>query len=214
VLGLFASNHTFNARSEAALEEAGLPPYAEIAPSIGEMTQAALAVLSRSDRNFLLVIEEEGTDNFSNANNAYGTMEAGRRADEAIAVVLEHLAGDPTALLVVTSDSDAGGLQAIGSTEGWLKPDAPLPERDLNGAPMDGALGTASPPFLSAPDRAGNRWPFAIAWATLRDASGGVLVRAAGMNADLVSGTLDSTDIYAVMYQTLFGRPPDTTDEP
>jgi alkaline phosphatase len=214
VLGLFASNHTFNARSEAGLEEAGLDPFAETAPSVAEMTRAALAILSRSERGFFLVVEEEGTDNFSNANNAYGALEAGRRADEAIAVVIEHLETDPNVLLLVTSDSDAGGLQAIGSTEQWLKRDEPVPERDLNGAPMDGSRGTATEPFLSAPDRAGNRWPFAIAWATLRDASGGILVRAAGMNADLVSGTLDSTDVYAVMYRTLFGRPPSGTDGP
>ena len=74
----------FESEREAYRAE-GVPwepiPYADNAPSVAEMTRAAIAVLSRAERGFFLVIEEEGTDNFSNANNAYGTLEAGQRAE-------------------------------------------------------------------------------------------------------------------------------------
>ncbi len=106
----------------------------------------------------------------------------------------------------MASDSDAGGMQLVGPPAGsWIRFGRPVPERDPNGAPLDGMTGTGSEPFASAPDRHGRRWPFAVAWVTRDDVSGGILVRAAGLNSELVAGTLDSTDIYRVMYRTLFG---------
>jgi alkaline phosphatase len=210
VLGLFASNHTFNARSEERLKDAGLPHYWPDAPSIGEMSQVALRVMSRSGRRFLLVVEEEGTDNFANATNASGSLTAARRADEAIGIMQRYMQDHPSTLLLLASDSDAGGLQAIGPPPGgWLTEGEPVPERTGAGAPLDGVDGTASPPFMSKPDRAGARWPFAIGWVTSEDVSGGILVRAAGLNADQVHGVVDATDIYRIMYRTLFERSPD-----
>jgi alkaline phosphatase len=206
LLGLFAAHHTFNAAAEEALERTGRAFYEEDAPSIAEMVSAALAILSRKPDGFLLVAEEEGTDNFGNANNAGGTLEAGRRADEAVGVIREYIRANPKTLMIMTSDSDAGGMQVVGRPPGDAVADGqPLPERDPNGAPFDGVSGTGSQPFLSAPDRAGQRWPFAIAWASRDDVSGGILVRAEGLNAELVHGTLDSTDVYRVIYRTLFG---------
>ena len=206
LLGLFAAHHTFNAAAEEALERAGRPHYEETAPSIAEMVSAALAILSRKPSGFLLVAEEEGTDNFGNANNAAGTLEAGRRADEAIGVIRHHIRANPNTLMIMTSDSDAGGMQVVGRPPGGgIVEGQPVPERDPNGAPLDGVTGSGSAPFLSAPDRAGRRWPFAITWASRDDVSGGILVRAEGLNAELVHGTLDSTDVYRVMYRTLFG---------
>jgi alkaline phosphatase len=207
VLGLFASNHTFHDLPEERLRESGLPLYAATAPTIGEMTAAALRILGRHPAGFLLVVEEEGTDNFSNANNAAGTIEAGTRADAAIGILLDYVDAHPRTLMLMTSDSDAGGMQVLAeSSADWLRAGRPLPERDANGAPVDGRDGTASLPFEAAPDRAGRRWPFAIAWVSFHDALGGVLMRAAGHGAELVHGTMDNTDAYRVMYRALFGR--------
>jgi alkaline phosphatase len=207
VLGLFAANHTFHDRSEERLRERGLPFYLASAPSVGEMTAAALRILGRHPGGFMLVVEEEGTDNFGNANNAAGTLEAGSRADAAIGVLFDYVEAHPRTLLLMTSDSDAGGLQVLGeSSADWLRADRVLPERDANGAPVDGRDGTASLPFEAAPDRAGIRWPFAIAWMSYHDGLGGILMRAAGFGADQVRGTMDNTDAYRVMYRVLFGR--------
>jgi alkaline phosphatase len=64
-----------------------------------------------------------------------------------------------------------------------------------------------TPPFVSAPDRKGNTFPFAVAWAFRWDLAGDILVRAEGQNASRVRelGVVDNTDIYRIMYYTLFG---------
>jgi len=207
VLGLFASNHTFHDRPEERLRERGLPLYVPTAPTVGEMTAAALRILGRHPAGFMLVVEEEGTDNFSNANNAAGTIEAGARADAAIGILLDYVDAHPRTLMLMTSDSDAGGMQVLGeSSIDWVRTGQVLPAHDANGAPVDGRDGTASLPFEAAPDRAGHRWPFAITWTSFHDALGGILMRAAGQDAEQVHGTMDNTDAYRVMYRALFGR--------
>ena len=59
------------------------------------MTEAALDFLTASGRQFLLVVEEEGSDNFANHNNATGSLMALPRADEAIGVVLDYIEDTP-----------------------------------------------------------------------------------------------------------------------
>jgi alkaline phosphatase len=80
-----------------------------------------------------------------------------------------------------------------------------IPWRDRNGAPLDGVEGAGSKAFLSAPDKAGKQWPFAIAWASREDVSGAILARADGLNSDRVSGRMDNVDVYRLIYLTLFG---------
>lgn len=204
VLGLFASVHTFNARSEEKLAENHTPHYDPDAPTIGEMMQAALEILSRRNTRFLIVAEEEGTDNFGNHNNASGEFEAMRRADEAIGVAQKFLAAHPDTLIMTTADSDAGGMRAIGMDVEHA--DEPLPAHEPNGAPIDGVNGTESSPFIAAPDRNGQRLPFRIVWASPYDLSGGVLVRAAGLNSEYVRGSMDNTEVAELIRLTLFGR--------
>jgi alkaline phosphatase len=209
VWGIFAHEHTFHDLPEETQRERNLPHYVATAPSIAEMTQAALNILSRGPAGFLLVAEEEGTDNFGNNNNAPGTILAGQRSDEAIGVAQAFIRANPNTLMLTTADSDAGGMQVIGPGRGQnvIVEGRNLPERDRNGSPLDGQTGTGSVAWLSAPDRAGVRHPFAISWSTLSDVSGGILVRGAGLNAEQISqaGTMDNVDVYRLMYRTLFG---------
>lgn len=210
VWGIFAHNHTFNDRPEEELAQRNLPHFVPTAPSVAEMAAAALRILSRAPQGYFLVVEEEGTDNFGNVNNAPGSIEAGIRADEAIGVLRRHVEANPNTLLLTCADSDAGGMQVIGPgrQNQTIRDGQNLPERDRNGAPLDGQRGTGTTAWLSAPDRAGQRHPFAIAWSTLTDVSGGILVRGAGLNAHLIAeaGTMDNVDVYRLMYRTLFGR--------
>jgi len=178
VLGLFATSHTFNDASEEKLRARGLPTYDPAAPTVAEMTEVALRVLAAKNKRFLLIVEEEGADNFGNHNNAAGTLQAMHRADQAIGVARGFLQKNPQTLLLTASDSDAGGLRMIGCPlkHGGEIPDK-LPARDPNGAPLDGQAGSETAPFLAAPDRQGRRLSFAIAWASHLDVSGGVLVQ-------------------------------------
>ena len=206
ILGVFASRHTFNDKSEEELIDLGLPNYSETAPTLAEMTEFAIRFLSKNDKQYFLVIEEEGTDNFGNANNANGTFEALKRADDAIGEALEYLQENPKTLIITAADSEAGGMEAYGFLEKDMPRDEPLPEKSKNGAPQDGINGTATLPFLTGKDENGNRFPFAVAWSTSDDVYGSVVAKAEGLNAGLMNGKIDNTDIYRIMYATLFGK--------
>jgi len=122
------------------------------------------------------------------------------------------VANNPNTLLITAADSNAGGKLIV---------ERPLvagkvPEVDVNTgpdgryvrAPLDGVDGAGTEPFMSAPNRAGVHFPFAIAWSNRHDMAGGIVVRAKGLNAELVAqlGIVDNTDIYRIMYYTLFDR--------
>jgi alkaline phosphatase len=206
VLGVFAGYHTFNDYAEEELRADELPLYKATAPSVAEMTAVALRILEARDQRFLLVVEEEGSDNFANANNAIGAMTALGRADEALGLALDFVDRNPETLLVTAADSDAGGMQVYPIRN--PDPNVPfmvLPPTTRNGGALDGVDGTGTPPFMSMPDQFGNRWPFAIAWASLDDNLGGVVARAHGLNAELLPGKVDNTDIFRILYATLFG---------
>ena len=213
LLGIFAATHSFHDKPEEALRKESLPLYKAGAPTVAEMLTAALKILSADPEGFLLVVEEEGSDNFSNVNHAAGALEAMRRADAAIGVAKEFLVDHPDTLLITAADSDASGMQVIGCYPGhpaYVGPDDSLPgSLEEHTAPIDGVDGPETKAFLSAPDRNGRRHPFAIAWASYGDTAGGILCRADGLNHELLRGTIDNTDIYRIMYATLFGKLPD-----
>ena len=200
-------------------------------PTAAEMTEVALTVLERHSRErgtpFLLVVEVESTDNLPNANNAVGALRALGRSDDVIAVARQFQETRPATLVLTAADSDASGLQvfspprldAAGLVAGISgNPTGRPDERVLH--TLDGIEGRHTPPFTAAPDATGRALPFAIAWSGAEDVAGGVLARAQGLNAPLL-GTLfserfDNTDVYRMMYLTMFGEllpPSGTTTE-
>ncbi|MBU3666079.1 MAG: alkaline phosphatase [Chthoniobacterales bacterium] len=210
VLGIFASQDTFNDEPEEALDEKKLPSYDPQGPTVAEMTKAALRFLS--GRQFFLVVEEEGTDNFGNCNNATGLIEALRRGDEGLGVALDFVEKHPDTLLVTFGDSEAGNPDVLGLRGTKGEAEMLRTSRDANGAPLDGAKrapeGGIAEPFTSAPDKAGRSHQFVVTWGSKLDSSGAILVRAAGFNADKVRGSFDNTGLYPLFYETLFGTTP------
>ncbi|WP_460200880.1 alkaline phosphatase [Scytonema sp. NUACC21] len=206
VLGIFAAVNTYNDAPEEELKKRGLPLYLPNAPTVAEMLQATLKIVSQNSNGFFVVLEEEGSDNFCNYNNASGCIEAIKRADDAIGVAMNFLEQNSKTLLVTAADSDAGGLEVVGATVEDFPLDKPLPEKSDNGAPLDGKEGTATLPFISAPDKQGLRFPFAVAWSGFQDNAGAIVSKAHGLNANFLQGTVDNTDIYRLMYRTLFAR--------
>lgn len=204
ILGVFAARSTFNDKTEEDLTAAGLPNFYPPAPTLDEMIRFALEFLSRKGQ-FFLVVEEEGTDNFGNKNNANGKLEALFYADRAIGEVLKFMENNPNTLLVTAADSEAGGLEVSGYEVAKLDPNEPLPPTDRNGSPMDGREGTSTLPFMTAPDKYGNSFPFGIVWSCFGDVTGSVVARAHGLNSVRMNGKIDNTDIYRYMYLTLFG---------
>ncbi|MEO0370507.1 MAG: alkaline phosphatase, partial [Pseudomonadota bacterium] len=104
LLGVFAHNHTFNDQARETNLTEGKPTYQPDAPSLAEMTQAALTLISRDPDGFFAVIEEEGTDNLANNMNAAGTLEALARADAGVGVALEFANGRDDTLLIMAAD--------------------------------------------------------------------------------------------------------------
>lgn len=221
LLGVFAHDHTFNDKPEEELRARQLPLYVDRSPTIAEMSDATLKILSRNPKaktkGIFIVAEEEGTDNFGNTANAIGSLEAGRKADEAFGVFLDFVNKNPNTLLITAADSSAGGMSLLGP----VSLDSPLRDADINSiskvsepyfeyvkAPLDGTDGAYTAPYYAPADRNGVRLPFAITWATRNDLSGGILSRAIGLNAQKVTelGVIDNTDIYRIMYYTLFDR--------
>jgi len=204
VLGIFSAQDSYNDKTEEDLKKENLTCYHPSAPTIAQMTKKALEILSYNHKQFFLVTEEEGTDNFSNKNNASCMLEAMKRADDTVGVALNFLKQDPRTLILLAADSDAGHPTTYASTTLMSKTE-PLPASTLNGAPLDGVEGTQTLPFLSKPDRFGTTLPFGIAWVSTYDNLGSVISKAHGFNAKYLPVSIQNTDIFKLIFKTLFG---------
>jgi len=204
VLGVFAAVNTFNDKSEEELIELGLNNFNPEAPTIAEMTKAAIKFFDQKSEQFFLVVEEEATDNFGNHTNANGMLEALKRADDAIGIASSYIDENKNTMLLTAADSEAGGMELLSYTK--LNAEEAIPERDKTGSEYDGLYGTGSVPFLAMPDRFGNKHPFVVVWSTSYDVTGAVVARAKGLNSYLMNGSIQNIDIYRFMYATLFGE--------
>lgn len=205
VIGIFAAVDTYNDLREERLAESGLETYNPDQPSFDEMVAKALEVLSAdADREFFLVAEEEGTDNFSNRTNARGMLDAMARADKAIGITMDFIEANPDrpTLLLVGADSDAGSPGIWAPRE--PADDYRLPEQTTSGAELDGPDGTGGRPFVSQPDQFGNRHVFGIAWAMEGDQQGSTVAKAHGYRSELLPVDLDNSGIYEILHQVLF----------
>lgn len=209
VLGVFAPIHTFNDRPEEVLAAQGLPLYTETAPTIAEMLDVTQKLMEKHP-NFIngsiAIVEEEGSDNFGNNNNAAGVLEGVRRADAAVGVAMDFINKYPNTLLLTAADSDAGGLQVVdprtpGQPVGTINNN---PTTSARNVPLDGQTGANTLPFVAAPDASGDVFNFAVGWAGTPDFSGSIVSKAHGLNADKLPATVDNTGMYELMYETLF----------
>lgn len=204
VLGLFADEQTFNEAGEADLADKKLPPFKPQAPRFDVMVEAALARIKHDPQGYLLIGNEEATDNLSGESNVSGTLEAAAGADRAIGIALREAARNPRLTVLVASDSDNGGMNA--TSDDLNEPEdlpRPLPARTSSGSLLSSNAGE---PYLSAPDARGVRQPYYIVWASDSDMAGGTLARGAGPGAQLLRGSIDSTAIYRALYLGLFDR--------
>ena len=204
VLGVFAYENTYNDKTEEVLKQKKLKPYNEKAPTIAQMSKYALEFLTRKDKKFFLVAEEEGTDNFSNLNNAEGLFVAIKRSLKAIEVFRDFLKARKDTLLIVASDSNASSPALIDklSSKKLFSLNKKINNKSDVKAPLDRQ--TNGLPFVSKPNKQGIVMPFAIAWSTRMDTGTGMVVKAEGFKANQVNSVLDNTDIYKIMRRTLF----------
>ncbi len=233
MLGIFAAEDTYNDTDEATLTEEGLvdengelilygQPGNENPPTVAEMLDKTLGLdkFAQAEDGFMVVMEEEGSDNFANNNNGAGTIEATLRADEAIGVAQDFVNNvDPNTLVLTAADSDAGGLEVIdvdedSETVGTIdvQPELAAFGDDADGipVPLDGTTGNDTAPFTTgAPDADGDNFDFGLGYVSTSDVAGSIVSKGYGLNSDLLESTVDNTDMYRIMYQTLFGVTPE-----
>ncbi|MEM9665123.1 MAG: alkaline phosphatase [Bacteroidota bacterium] len=189
-------------------------------PTPGEMMDLALMILERHSaevgRPFMLVAEVESTDNLANNTNGIGLLRAVRYADELIGVARDYVAQHPRTMIVTAADSDGGGPQVFSPAPtdaagnvGVSRGNSAGREGE-RGFPLDGTRGQGTAPFIAEPDAFGRAHDFAIGYPGPNDVAGGIVSRAEGLNASLLNaffnGQFDSTDVYRLMYLTLFGE--------
>nr|MDJ0598645.1 alkaline phosphatase [Crocosphaera sp.] len=228
VLGIFAAEDTYNDTTEANLVEEGFvdeegnlilygQPGNENPPTVAQMLETTLGLdkFVNAEDGFMVVLEEEGSDNFPNNNNGAGTIEATLRADAAIGVAQDFVNNvDPNTLVLTAADSDAGGLEVddvSGDTVGSVSVQGPFDTP----VPRDGTTGNDTAPFVTGqPDANGDIFEFGIAYASTTDVAGSIVSKAYGLNSDLLGNTVDNTDMYRIMYETLFGVAPEDVERP
>lgn len=99
--------------------EDGMPRAATRAPTLPEMTTAALAVLDRAPEGFFLMVEGSQPDWREHDNEVLEAVAAEMLdLDRAIAVALDYRTRHPGTLIVVTADHETGGLAVVADSTG------------------------------------------------------------------------------------------------
>ncbi len=153
----------------------------EGAPSLAELTAAAIAILSRNPNGFFLMVEGGQIDTFAHANDSLGTVQATLALNAAVAQAQVYALGAPNTLIIVAADHETGGLQ--------LNLDG-----NQTGLHQEG-------PF-TMPDGV----PFYMDWQTASHTATPVLVTSGGPYSEWLAGLYPLTHIYDVMRAAMRGE--------
>jgi alkaline phosphatase len=190
VLGLFAHDATYQLGDDTASVPWRFQPQA---PRFDTMLAFAMSRLKNAPNGYFIVGNEEATDDFASEQNASAVLDAAKGADRAIGLALNESARTPSLTVLVASDSDSGGMFAVGNRDHFLA------DLRADHDPKDRY-------FLAAANAQGQRLPFRIGWAASSDGAGGLVARGVGPGAAKIEGTIDSTAIYRALYLGLFDR--------
>jgi alkaline phosphatase len=186
LLGLFAAQEMFvqSAEGEGDAYDPAVP--------LAEMTAAALEVLARNRRGFVLMVEESAIDRMAHRNNAPLTLKGVLELDRAVQVALAFAEREPDTLVIVAADHETGGLAVAGSG------DTPYPY-EPGGGLLDTLLAGEDGPFPVADSGYG----FVVGWATTGHTASAVPVTAAGPGAERITGLIENTDLFDTMADAL-----------
>jgi alkaline phosphatase len=138
LLGLFALSNMNVALDKiegrrgntAVVDDYGFPDQ----PMLDEMTEAALDVLKKNDRGFVLMVEAASIDKQAHNMDTERWILDTIEFDHAVAVCLEFAKKHGDTLVVVTADHECAGINIIG---GSTVTDADLEDRSLSGGGID-----------------------------------------------------------------------------
>ena len=83
-------------------------------PSIAEMTQKAIEILSKDEDGFFLMVEGSQIDWGGHSNEPLYTLRQMLLFDEAIKVTMDFALADSNTLVIITADHETGGLSING----------------------------------------------------------------------------------------------------
>lgn len=83
-------------------------------PTLAQMAEKALSVLSKNEKGFFAVIEGGRIDHAAHNNDIAATIHEVIAFDEAVGVALDFAAKNPDTMVLVTADHETGGLALIG----------------------------------------------------------------------------------------------------
>ncbi len=142
-------------------------------PSLAEMTQKAIDILSKSSKGFFLMVEGGQIDWASHSNDADNAISDTIELDKAVKVAKDFVLVDNDTLVIVTADHETGGMSVSLSSRGASAEDGPF------GMPT----GTE----------------FYVNWSTTSHTASDVPVTALGPSSDMLTGTYENTYIFDVM---------------
>lgn len=178
LLGLFSNEEMFKAKPEGEGDSYGS------VVSLAEMTQKAIGTLSKNNKGFFLMVEEEGTDEMAHQNNAKLTIKSGQELDKAVKVAKEYAKKHPDTLVLVLADHETGGF----SIEN-------VDDKDETGDGMSKEDG----PFAIA----NSKDQFVVDWTTSGHTAVDIPVTAMGKKASLFTGVFENTDVFHKLMQAM-----------
>ncbi|MBR6514678.1 MAG: alkaline phosphatase [Clostridia bacterium] len=84
--------------------------YDEALPTLAEMTDRAIELLSENENGFFLMVEGSQIDSYNHDNELDGATHEVYEFDKAVAVALEFAVNNPDTMIVITADHETGGL--------------------------------------------------------------------------------------------------------
>jgi alkaline phosphatase len=146
-------------------------------PSLAEMTQTAIAILSQDPEGFFLMVEGGQIDWACHLNDAATAISDTVGLDEAVVVAQSYASTRDGVLVIVTGDHETGGMTVGVSPTGSPGEDGPF----------------------YAPDGE----PFYVNWTTGNHTGEDVPTTAQGLHSYLLAGTNENTLIHDVMSKAL-----------
>ncbi|MCE5262664.1 MAG: alkaline phosphatase [Deltaproteobacteria bacterium] len=83
-------------------------------PSLAEMAEKTLQLLSKSKNGFFAMIEAGRIDHAAHRNDAAATIREALAFDEAVGVAMDFVKKNPATLLIVTADHETAGMALVG----------------------------------------------------------------------------------------------------
>ncbi len=107
LLGLFSLSHMAYEIDRASTNQ----------PSLAEMTDKAIKILSKNPNGFFLMVEGGRIDHAAHANDAASVIHDTLAFDDAVRVALNFAKQNPDTLVIVTADHETGGIALTKGTE-------------------------------------------------------------------------------------------------